>query len=109
MSKVLAKVIKDAMSTNGCTIGQKQVLLSAKKAKLIVCSDSLPEEAKKRIEEAASSAGKPVYDFKDNSVQLGRLCNKPFRVSVISIEAANDSDISTVLEEINKEERSSRK
>ncbi len=109
MSKVLAKVIKDAISTNGCRMGHKQVLLSTKNAKLIVCSDSLPEEARKKIEEAASSAGKPVYDFKDNSVQLGRLCNKPFRVSVISIEAAKDSDISALLEEINKEERSSTK
>ena len=104
MSKILAKVIKDAISSNKCKIGRKEVLHSAKSSKLIVCSSSLPEDTKKKIEETARSARIPIYNFTDTSVQLGRLCNKPFRISVISIDTASDSDISAVLEEINKEE-----
>jgi len=101
---MLAKVIKDAMSSNNCKIGRKEVLHSAKSSKLIVCSSSLAADIKKKIEETASSMHVPIYNFSDTSVELGRLCNKPFRISVISIDAANDSDISSVLEEINKEE-----
>ena len=107
MSKVLAKIIKDAISSKKCKMGSKEVLHSAKSSKLIVCSNSLPIDAKKKIEETASSARIPVYNFNDTSVQLGRLCNKPFRISVISIDSASDSDISAVLEEINKEATSS--
>jgi large subunit ribosomal protein L30e len=107
MSKELAKIIKDAISSNKCNIGSKEVLHSAKNAKLIVCSNSLSKDAKKKIEETASSARIPVYNFNDTSVQLGRLCNKPFRISVISVDTASDSDLSAVLEEINKEERAS--
>ncbi len=107
MSKVLAKVIKDAISSNKCKIGSKEVLDSLKSAKLIVCSNSLVEDTKKKIDEIAGSAGIPIYNLNDTSMQLGRLCNKPFRISVISIEDAGNSDISMVLQEINKEERSS--
>ncbi len=107
MSKVLAKVIKDAISSKKCKIGGNEVLHSVKSAKLIVCSNSLAEDTKKNIEETARSAGIPIYNLNDTSVQLGRLCNKPFRISAISIEDASNSDISMVLQEINKEERSS--
>jgi len=108
MSKVLAKAIKDAISSSKCKIGRKEVLHHTKNSKLIVCSTSLPASVRKEIEETATSARIPIYDFDDTSVQLGRLCNKPFRVSVISIDTASDSDVSAVLEEINKKERPSR-
>ena len=104
MSKMLAKVIKDAMSSKKCKMGQKEVLHSAKSSKLIVCSNSLPSDTRKEIETTASSAHVPIYNFNDTSVGLGRLCNKPYRISVISIDKASDSDIAAVLEEINKEE-----
>jgi large subunit ribosomal protein L30e len=104
MSKMLAKVIKDAISSKNCKIGQKEVLHSAKNSKLIVCSNSLTSDTRKEIEETATSARIPVYNFNDSSVELGRLCNKPYRISVISIDKASGSDIAAVLEEINKEE-----
>ncbi len=107
MSKVLAKVIKDAISSNKYKIGGKEVLHSVKNAKLIVCSNSLAEDTKTNIEKTARSAGIPIYNLADTSMQLGRLCNRPFRISVISIEDASNSDISAALQEINKEERSS--
>jgi len=103
MSKILEKVIKDAISSKKCKIGSKEVLHSVKGSKLIVCSSSLSENIKKEIEESARSSKVPVYNFNDTSMQLGRLCNKPFRISVISIDGASGSDISAVLEEINKE------
>ena len=104
MSKVLTKAIKDAISSKKCKMGQKEVLQSAKNSKLIVCSNSLPPNSRKEIEQTASSAHVPIYNFNDTSVELGRLCNKPYRISVICIDKASDADVASVLEEINKEE-----
>ena len=109
MGKILAKVIKDAISSKKYKMGQKEVLHSAKSSKLIVCSNSLPGDTRKEIEQTALSAHVPIYNFNDTSVGLGRLCNKPFRVSVISIYSESDSDIAAALEEINKEEAVSTK
>jgi large subunit ribosomal protein L30e len=104
MSKALAKVIKDSISSNKCSIGEKEVLHSAKDSKLIVSSTSLDADAWKKIEETAKSANVPIYNFNDTSVELGRLCNKPFKISVLSIDKSSEHDVSALLEEINKEE-----
>ena len=104
MSKLLEPIIKDSLSSNMCRIGGKEVLRSVKNSKLIVCSKSLPAEVKSNLEQAAKDANVPIYYFNNTSMVLGRLCNKPFRISVISIDSTSKSDISSLLEEINKEE-----
>lgn len=104
MSKVLVKVIKDSISSNKCRIGQREVIKSAKSSKLIVWSRSLSEEVKEKIEETARTASVPIYNYNDTSIELGRLCNKSFRISVLSIDKTSDADVSAVLEEINKQE-----
>lgn len=104
MTKVLEQVIKDSLSSNKCRIGSKEVLRSVKNSKLIIFTESLSEDVKNQIAQSAKTANVPIYNFNQTSVELGRLCNKPFRVSVISIDSASNSDISGVLEEINKEE-----
>jgi large subunit ribosomal protein L30e len=100
MSKVLEQVIKDSLSSNKCKLGSKEVLHSIKNSKVIVCSQSLPAQVRSEIEQSAKSANVPVYNFNSTSVELGRLCNKPFRISVISIDSSSNSDISAILEEI---------
>ncbi|MBE44067.1 MAG: 50S ribosomal protein L7ae [Thaumarchaeota archaeon] len=104
MSKVLEQVIKDSLSTKKCKIGGIAVLRSVKDSKLIVCSESLPVDTKNKITESAKSLNIPIYNFANTSMELGRFCKKPFKISVISIDNTSDSDISGVLEEINKED-----
>ncbi|MFQ5921106.1 MAG: ribosomal L7Ae/L30e/S12e/Gadd45 family protein [Nitrososphaerales archaeon] len=103
-SKTLGKVIKNAISSKSCKMGTRQVLNSVKNnsSKLVICSNSLPDDAATKLREAAGSQV-PIYNFEDTSVELGRLCNRQFRISVISIDAASDSDISALLQEINQE------
>ena len=104
MNKVLEQVIKDSLSNKKCKIGGIAVLRSVKDSKLIVCSESLPVDTKNKITESAKSLNIPIYNFANTSIELGRFCKKPFRISVISIDNTSNSDISGVLEEINKEE-----
>ncbi|MEE8132267.1 MAG: ribosomal L7Ae/L30e/S12e/Gadd45 family protein [Nitrososphaerales archaeon] len=102
MSKLLEQIIKDSLSSNTCRIGGKEVLRSVKNSKLIVCSKSLPADVKINLEQSGKDANVPIYYFNNTSMVLGRLCNKPFRISVISIDNTSKSDISSVLEENNK-------
>ncbi len=99
-SRALQKVIRNALSNKSCRFGSREVLGSVKnkKSKLIVRSSSLPADAAKEIMDAAGSSKVPVYNFADTSVELGRLCNRPFRVSVLSVDSADDS-ISELLAE----------
>jgi large subunit ribosomal protein L30e len=104
MSKILEQIIKDSFATNKCMVGTTEVLGSIKNSKLIICSKSLPVDVRNKIEQSAKTANVPIYTFNSTSVELGRLCNRSFRISVIAIDRSSNYDISPVLEEINKEE-----
>jgi large subunit ribosomal protein L30e len=83
-------------------MGSREALKTIGSSKLVICSNSLSQGTRKKIEQAATSAGVPVYNYDETSFDLGRLCNRPFRISVLAINSANDSEISALLEEINK-------
>jgi large subunit ribosomal protein L30e len=52
--------------------------------------------------EEANAAKIPTLQFDGNSIQLGRLCNKTFRISTISLKVGNDDDIQELLNEFGK-------
>ncbi|MEM2759538.1 MAG: ribosomal L7Ae/L30e/S12e/Gadd45 family protein [Nitrososphaerales archaeon] len=104
MSKILEQIIKDSFASNKCRVGTRDVLRSIKNSKLIICSQSLSDDVKSKLEQAVKSSNVPIYRFDSTSLELGRLCNKPFRISVISIDSSSSSDITAILEEINKQE-----
>jgi large subunit ribosomal protein L30e len=97
--KNLEKIIKDAISSNKCKIGTRQVMASIKGSKLIVLSNSLMPRSKSIILEEAKSAQVPTLPYDGNSVQLGRLCNKPFRISALSLKIGKDNEIQELLNE----------
>jgi len=97
--KNLEKTIKEAISTKKCKIGTREVMGSIKASKLIVLSNSLIDEDKSKIMEEANAAKVPTLQFDGNSIQLGRLCNKTFRISTISLKVGNDDDIQELLKE----------
>ncbi len=98
MSKILAKIIRNAVEKKAYRIGSKEVLKHLSDAKLIICSNSLSKDVREKIESIKDSI--LVYNINKNSVELGRLVGKPFRVSVISIEDANSEDLDAVAKEI---------
>ena len=50
MTKLLEKAIKDAIKKSKPTIGTKQVMHSMKSSKLVVISQTVPNEKTKKIE-----------------------------------------------------------
>lgn len=95
--KSLEKIIKEALDANKCKIGTRGVLKSLKGSKLIVLSRSVPSTIKSKIVSDASAASIPYIIYEGSSVSLGRLCNKPFRVSAISLKIGDANDIQTIL------------
>ena len=97
--KNLEKRIKEGISSNKCKIGTRQVMGSIKGSKLIVLSNSLMPGNKSKILEEAKSAQVPTLQYDGNSVQLGRLCNKPYRISALSLKIGKDNEIQDILNE----------
>lgn len=91
--KTLEKIIKDSESTSKYKIGIKEVKSNIKGSKLLILSSTIDSKDKLIIEEKAKEHNVPIYYFKDNSVKLGRLFNKPYKISSISLRNIQDEDI----------------
>jgi large subunit ribosomal protein L30e len=98
--KNLEKIIKEAISSNKCKIGTRQVMGSIRGSKLIVLSNSLMSTNKSKILEVSKSAQVPTLNYDGNSVQLGRLCNKTFRISALSLKIGKENEIQELLSDL---------
>jgi large subunit ribosomal protein L30e len=87
MPKSIDNTVKAAVGSRKFKCGQKQAIQSIKGSKLIVISRSAADSSRLELEEQAKSAGVSIQEFDGNSTQLGKLCGKPFRVSVVSFKA----------------------
>ena len=99
MTKLLEKAIKDAIKKRKPTIGTKQVMHSMKSSKLIVISQTVPNEKTKKVEKNAKNNNVPILNFKGSSVALGKLCGLQFRVSAISLDSLSNTNAQAILKE----------
>jgi large subunit ribosomal protein L30e len=97
--RTLEKVIKTAIAADKYKSGVKEVLQSVKGSKLIIVSKSTDPEYRKKLEEQAKSTNVPIYEYSGTSVQLGKLCNKPFRITTIAIKSGTADEISAIVSE----------
>ena len=97
--RTLEKVIKEAVASDKYKSGVKEVLQSVKGSKLIILSNTVPTPARSKIEEQAKSANVALYDYPGTSVQLGKMCNKPFRINAIAIKSGSSEEINSILSE----------
>lgn len=105
MSKMLEKILKDALKEDKITMGTKQVLSSMKNSKLIVLSQSVQKEMFAKIESDAKKEKIPLVNFQGTSVALGRLCGLQFRISTISFTSLSDANIKSILKDTETEEK----
>jgi len=95
--KNLEKIIKDAKSSNKFKEGLKEVRLNIKGSKLIIVSNSLRNSDKQFIENSCNELKVPLYCYSDNSIKLGRLFNKPYRISTVALKSVEDDDVTALL------------
>ncbi|HSB56470.1 MAG TPA: ribosomal L7Ae/L30e/S12e/Gadd45 family protein [Nitrosopumilaceae archaeon] len=103
MTKLLEKVIKEAMDDNKCSLGAKEVVNSMKSSKLIILSDSVPKKVLEKIHETAEISKVPTMNFNGSSVTLGRLCGTQFRISALSLKSLSDVNLKSILKEAEQE------
>ena len=95
--KALEKVIKEAVDSDKYKSGLKEVLQSISGTKLIIISKSIKHDDKARLDEQAKTANVAIYEYPGTSVQLGKLCNKPFRITAISIKSGTAAEIESII------------
>ena len=83
------------MKSGKASLGYKQTLkqMRSGKAKMIIISSNCPPLRKSEISYYALLAKCNVHHYSGNNNDLGTACGKLFRVSVLSITDAGDSDI----------------
>lgn len=96
--KNLEKIIKEAKSSNKYKEGVKEVRSNIKGSKLIIISKSLRNTDKQFIEKTCEELKVPLYYYTDNSIKLGRLFNKPYRISTVALKSVEDEDVNALLE-----------
>ncbi len=96
--KNLEKIIKEAKSSNKYKEGVKEVRSNVKGSKLIIVSTSLSNNDKQFIEEHCKELKVPIYYYGDNSIKLGRLFNRPYRISAVALKSVTDEDVNALLE-----------
>ena len=97
--KALEKVIKEAVTADKYKSGVKEVLQSVKGSKLIIVSKSIGSDDRAKLEEQAKASNVAVYEYPGTSVQLGKLCNRPFRISAIAIKSGSAAEIEAIMSE----------
>ena len=95
--KNLEKIIKDAKSSNKFKEGLKEVRSNIKGSKLIIVSNSLRNSDKQFIVKSCKELKVPLYYYGDNSIKLGRLFNKPYRISSVALKSVEDDDVTALL------------
>ncbi|MEM0029377.1 MAG: ribosomal L7Ae/L30e/S12e/Gadd45 family protein [Candidatus Nitrosocaldus sp.] len=98
MSKLVSKIVRNAMASNACRIGSREVLKGIGNAKLIICSRSVSKDMVDKIR-SNSNASAYIYHIDKNSLELGRLCGRPFRISVVSVEDVSKEDLDALMAE----------
>ncbi|KAI6191844.1 60S ribosomal protein L30 [Aphelenchoides bicaudatus] len=80
-------------------MGYKETLrtLRSGKAKLVIISNNTPALRRSEIEYYAMLSRTGVHEYHGSNIELGTACGKLFRVSVLSITDAGDSDIVKVI------------
>ncbi|KAI8800087.1 60S ribosomal protein [Cladochytrium replicatum] len=83
------------MKSGKFTLGYKSTLKTLRngKAKLIIISGNCPPLRKSELEYYAMLSKTGVHHYAGDNIGLGTACGKYFRVGVLSIIDAGDSDI----------------
>ncbi|MCP8315204.1 MAG: 50S ribosomal protein L30e [archaeon] len=95
--KNLEKILRTVIKTGKFIIGAKEVSRSIKGSKIMIYSSSLPKNWISEVVNTCKSLSIPFIEFKGTSVELGRICGRPFPVSAIAIKSPGEGDISSLI------------
>jgi large subunit ribosomal protein L30e len=91
--QLLGRVLKEAMKSGKYTLGLKEVLPEVKSSKLVIAAATLKGDAGKVLKDEAEKNKVPLLLLDRNSMQLGRLLGRPYKVSAVAIRSISESDL----------------
>ncbi|MBI2184924.1 MAG: ribosomal L7Ae/L30e/S12e/Gadd45 family protein [Thaumarchaeota archaeon] len=94
---LIESVLRSTAEGGKFVFGLEEVLESVKSSKLVVYSSSAPHGNVSRIVEACAAASVPSVAYDGSSLDLGRVCRKPFRVSAVAIKTPGAVDLTPLL------------
>jgi large subunit ribosomal protein L30e len=91
----LEKALKTVFKTGKIVVGSRKTfnLTKSGKAKMVILSSNCPVTIRKHIKNIAQISNTSVYVSSLSSYELGKICNKPFNISIITIRDEGDSAI----------------
>lgn len=94
----LDKSLAMAAKTGKVSLGTNSTLrnVSTGKVRLIVVASNCPKKAREDLEYYCKLSKIPIIPYSGTSLELGRVCGKPFLVSVLAIRDPGDSDILSI-------------
>ena len=83
----VSKDIKSAVKSKNLIMGSRTVLKNLKNDNLstVVYASNCPDEMLKDLNYYSKISGIKFEKFEGNSVQLGEICGKPFKILVVGI------------------------
>lgn len=97
--KLLEKTLRTVIKTGKCGFGLRSVGKGLKGAKLVVVANSVEGPARQALLVSCQTQGIPLLAFAGSSVQLARLCGRPFRISTVAVKSPGDADLRPLLQE----------
>ncbi|MEM3437658.1 MAG: 50S ribosomal protein L30e [Nitrososphaerales archaeon] len=97
IEKDLEKILRTVIKTGKYILGTKEVLKSIKGSKIVIYSSFLSKDKVSEIVNTCKSLSIPFMEFKGTSVELGRVCGKPFPISAIAIKSPGEADLSPLI------------
>lgn len=100
MKPDLDKAINMAMSTGKVRMGYQDVITSVLngKVKLTIISNNLPTDVKEELTRNCTLSNIPIIPFEKSGKELGAVCGRPHKVSVLAIVDPGNSKILDYIE-----------
>lgn len=95
--RLLEEFLRSTLKIGKCILGTKSVISSIKGCKVVLYASSLEKDSLETLRQACTSNSVPSVLFSGTSERLGRLCGKPFKVSVIGVRALGEANLDMIL------------
>ena len=95
--KLIESVLRSAIEGGKVVVGAKEVVDSARSSRLVVFAANGPPKILERVQVACKSASVPTVAFEGSSLDLGRICRKPYRIVAVGIRSPGTVDIAPLL------------
>jgi len=94
----LDKALAIAVKTGKVSLGTNSTLksVSTGKVRLVVVASNCPKKVREDLEYYSKLSKILIIPYSGTSLELGRVCGKPFLVSALAIRDPGDSDILSI-------------